>query len=286
MFEKIKEHFSNGVTITGKNTEDLVDVKFELISESKLAAGLSEYKMNILKRFEDKIKEIYLRSENGTKEETTITPMKIEDGKVVVDKGTILHRCTPNLETLKNISVGGVLATEWFGSLESESEGRLCAFVVEYKEFDSPTMQKITKREWTADKYKCFLYFDQTNPIMQELLSIDFFEYFHIKQTNPEKLPELYSPSIIELFDTIIVPLSPAGKYMHEKDTDIYSSWRAIPGGIPPALVNGLSISTESPELMENIAQLRQMYPNAVIFDQDKNVICLPLTSDPEYEIK
>ena len=128
IFDKLKHHFLTGATITGANMQTINNAHFNLLSDAKHNVEYYPQEIELLKRFESKMADLYERAENGSLKEVTISPLEIQNNQVVLRDGQICHRCTASVETLFNISVAGVLASEWFGQPESESEGFLCAF--------------------------------------------------------------------------------------------------------------------------------------------------------------
>ena len=67
-------------------------------------------------------------------EDTSLLIMEIDDnGNVVIPLNALNHRCSNSIESLKNISKYGLLASEWFGELESEREGCFCTFLSRMK---------------------------------------------------------------------------------------------------------------------------------------------------------
>jgi hypothetical protein len=88
-----------------------------------------------------------------------------------------------------------------------------------------------------------------------------------------------YDDIILDLFDEIVEPLSPAGKDFHDKENAPYYYWRAIPGGIPSSLVNGIQINEKYKDTIssKDIERIQKMFPKAVIFDESKRVIAGPL---------
>lgn len=120
------------------------------------------------------------------------------------------------------------------------------------------------------------LYFDSKNPIAKEIASVDYFQYEEEKNHSPEIIEKKYSKETRELFDTLIEPFSGNGKDAH--DLPPHKQWMAIPGGLPPQLINGVCINNEVEFLMNNIDNIREMFPNATIFDQENTVIATPLT--------
>ena len=86
------------------------------------------------------------------------------------------------------------------------------------------------------------LFFDETDPIMQYLLHLDYFEYEHIKEMDNDKIKDLYALDEIKLFDELIELFSPYGIGMIKKYDYKTNYWSAIPGGIPLFLINGICI--------------------------------------------
>ena len=271
--------------IVGANMGVIDNAKFNMLTDLKHEVEYSDEELKLLEAFEQKIIELYDRaSGKGLKEETTIHPMQVENGKVKMYDGQICHRCTPSLETLENISVGGVLASEWFGKRESEKEGFLCAFATKTITTGQSSRDMFDQRWRTPNKGQCFIFLDEKNPLMQELEKNDFFEYQHQKAiSTEEELNEKYSPGIRKLYDQIIGPLSPSSKHFHDNPTKLTYGWLAIPGGIPPQLINGLQLSTDceimqgtKEEIQQRIEYLQTLYPNATIFDQNQIVLSSP----------
>jgi hypothetical protein len=168
--------------------------------------------------------------------------------------------------------------------VEKEREGIFCSFLntVRPKEVnDVYDKILITKNECGyLGKYdECALFFNQDNPMIQMLTRLDFFEYAHIKQTEPESLSKRYSKEEIEILDFIYARSS--GKHFHDGRDRILGRdlWVAIPGGIPPMLVSGVCINMTNKmlkELQDNISTISTCFPNAVIFDENQNVLSYP----------
>lgn len=208
----------------------------------------------------------------SSKSLSKIEQLKIKDGKVVVPENTAYHNLMhPTVEMIKSISKYGILCSENFGALENVGEGRFCAFV-------SKTISEPTKAQYQRIRQSGInFYLDTTNPIMQKLMSLDYFEYEKKKQ-NGGTLEEY--PDVIKTFlDTIIEPLSKGGKdfHMDEYKPLFEYLWSAIPFGLPPELINGIEIK---PYAIDKLGcspdDLSKMFPNAVIFDKDKNVLKQP----------
>lgn len=216
--------------------------------------------------------------------DSDVASMSIDaDNQVVIKPYTVNHRCSSDLNNLKLISEYGVLASEWFGLLDSEREGCFCTFVSRMK-----NNNYAFKGELAEDNYSrlnvgsgVVLFFDDTNPIMQYLLHLDYFEFEHIKETSPQILNQIYTKEEIDLLENLIEPLSPAGKGMRYQYDFKTNYWSAIPGGIPPFLINGICIKKTNYS-DEELDELSRLYHNAVIFNNEKKVVRYPYKLDNE----
>lgn len=256
---------------------------------------LSEYPFFDDKRRQDDVKrleQLYLKFREESKK-IDIKPFPQRDGKVEILPGMINHRCSSSLESLQGIAQYGILASEWFGKRESEREGTFCAFVDRIHQEnipDDPINQQAAKNSNFRDLKQKFgsprvvLFFDSANPVFEQLLHLDYFEYEKVKQLSPEKIPEIYSKEEIELFDQIIEPFSPAGTNFHVNGNIPYCDWSAIPGGIPSELVNGICTKSENydKEYIETVANL---FPNATIFNGDLEILHTPKRKDNKEEL-
>lgn len=75
-----------------------------------------------------KIEQLYLKFlEESRNTDVKLFPQK--DGQVNLMPGMLVHKCSINMDSLKGIAKYGILASEWFGYLESEAEGRFCSFI-------------------------------------------------------------------------------------------------------------------------------------------------------------
>ncbi len=198
-----------------------------------------------------------------------IAPFAIEDGKVNVPNGTPVHSTL--LSQLPGISRGGLLASEWFGEIESEQEGRFCCFLARTSGSGS--------RQRPISTSHAKLFFDMDSPLAKLLFGMDFFTYEELKRNNPERIKEIFLPEIIELFEAVVEPLSPGGVDMHTGTDSRTDAWLAIPGGIPPQLVKGIMLSSKEEKLEELINECSELFPNAVIFDENYTVLRKPILS-------
>lgn len=280
--DQLKEYYKKGVTIKRRNDEDLEDVEFNMISEGKIDRWVFEpEELEQVKVLEEKTKRAYEAAET-----TKVTPMETKDGKVVLKLGAPFHRAIQDKQAIKNIAAGGILASEWFGAPESAGEGAFCAFlntVVTQEHLDKTIAftgyRKQNIRAQHADTRQCVFYFDDTNPIMQTLMQMDYFEYEHVKNNTPEDLPKLYPQEVIDLFDKLIEPNSGGGKTFHDNPEYKFYDWLAIPGGIPPQLINGLCVHSSREDILEDLSQIQKAFPNATIFDENDNVLSYALNS-------
>lgn len=223
-----------------------------------------------------KIEEMYLKYREEAKG-TEIRPFPKCDNKVVLNPGMINHKCSNSLEALRAISQYGILASEWFGQIESEREGVFCSFVDRiHSEDSSDNRARILNLQRLKSKSNdIVLFFDTTNPVMEQLLHLDYFEYEKVKLQTPEKIDEMYTKDELELFEQIIEPFSPGGKKYHVNSWLPYCDWSAIPGGIPSALVNGICVKNESYD-KEYIEEIAKLFPNTTIFNGDLEILHEP----------
>ena len=261
-------------TIEGRNLGSVEKVSFDLLTKR---FGSNEETIRALEYLQNQYFSFY---EELSSSNSIITPIVTEDGLVKIEPGTPFHRCIPKLSTLKNISIGGLLASEWFGIPESELEGAFCSFInTIIGENDKTILNSYVQNKLASTSMygDCVLYFDSNNPVMQKLLQMDFFKYAKSKNDNPNEYKNEYSPELVDLFEKVIYPLSPAGIDMHEIEGGRTYYWRAIPGGIPPQLINGICInSKQHKDLLENISIISSLFPNATIFDETKKVLVYP----------
>ena len=92
---------------------------------------------------------------------------------------------------------------------------------------------------------------------------------------HPEKLKEIYPEQLITLYEVVC-----GAEYMefssefHNETDYVRKTWLAIPFGIPPQLINGICInSQEEPEFIEHLDEISEMFPNATIFNEKREVI-------------
>ncbi len=251
--------------------------EFKDLSKHDLVDGdYLKDKVNVLERL---YYNLYEKAKDSDVESMSID----EDNQVVIKPYMVNHRCSSDMNSLRLISQYGVLASEWFGLLESEREGCFCTFVSRMKDDGYQY-----KGDFAEDNYSrlnigrgVLLFFDETNPIMQYLLHLDYFEFEHIKKTSPQILNQIYTKEEIDLLENLIEPLSPGGRNMRSKHTSKCNYWSAIPGGIPPFLINGICIKRNKYS-DEELDELSRLYPNAVIFNSRKEVIRYPYKLEEE----
>lgn len=222
-----------------------------------------------------KLEKMYMDSVEESKEtEVQLFPQK--NGKVEIVPGMLNHRCSNSLDSLKAISQYGILASEWFGIVESEREAVFCSFVDRIHSEENPNnrAQILNAKRLRSLGNELLLFLDNNHPVMKKLLHLDFFEYKKVKKLTPEKLTEMYTEEEIELFDQIIEPFSGDLNY-HIDEMLPYHDWSAIPGGIPAALVNGICTKRVTYD-KEYIDELIKLFPSATIFNGDLEIIYTP----------
>ena len=251
--------------INGINLEKM-QVQFKLLSEWPYYDD--KKKKAIITRLEQFYLELVEKSKG-----TSVKPFPQENGKVKIVPGMPNHSCSNLLGTLRGISQYGIIASEWFGIPESEKECRFCASIAKIHSEDSDKNAIIRNyNRLNNNTSRILLFLDESNPIMQKLLHLDYFEYERIKQQNPEELIKIYNRDEIELFDQIIEPLSPQGKSFHLRYQLPFYDWSAIPGGIPSTLVNGICIKSNNYE-KEYVEEIARLFPNATIFNRNLEII-------------
>lgn len=225
------------------------------------------------------IEEMYEKFKNESSK-IPVKPMKLKDGLVEIKAGMLNHQCSNKIELLESIAKKGILASEWFGMQESELEGAFCAFLskMNTEEQDKyPFMFSQHRNNGRLNGYgsSILLFFDETNPAVKNLVHMDYFEYEKKKAENPEALKNEYTSEEIEIFDNLIEPYSPAGKEFHIDNKPPYCNWLAIPGGIPSSLINGICTGRKEYD-EEYISKLSELFPNATIFNDSREVLHMP----------
>lgn len=275
LFKKIRDALKK-VIINGRNLGVGENVEFDLLTEH--FKGVNE--IEILKKIEELYSKVYTLSFN----EENAMSLPIVDDKVDIPEGTYFHVTKPLLSQMKNIGLAGLVASEWFGIIESEREGIFCTFLntVRSKKNDHPNAKILIMKNECAYLGKwgeCSIFFNKDNPLVQMLIRLDFFEYAHIKKTNPEIISQMFSKDEVDILEFIYKNSN--GKSFHDIPNHLLGRdlWHAIPGGIPPMLVSGVCINMTNPklkELQENIQMINECFPNAVIFDENQNVLAYP----------
>lgn len=225
------------------------------------------------------IEKMYMKFKEDAKK-TPIKPMNLKDGLVEIKGGMLNHQCTNNIELLESIAKEGILASEWFGIMESEMEGTFCAFLsrMNTEEQDKyPLMFSQHRNSGRLNGYNSsiLLFFDESNPTIKDLIHMDYFEYEKKKTKSPETLKDEYTSEEIAIFDNLIEPYSPAGKDFHLNDNPPFCNWSAIPGGIPSSLVNGICTGRKEYD-QEYINTLSKLFPNATIFNDSREILHMP----------
>lgn len=225
--------------------------------------------MEIIKR----LGELYLSINNKSKLEV-VNPMDVDNnGNAIIPLHALYHRCSNSWEGLSGISKYGLLASEWFGQIESEQEGCFCAFVSRMKGSDYPYHGDLAEDDNSILNIgnNVILFFDEENSLMKYLLHLDYFEFEHKKQID-RNYASLYTLEELEILEKLIEPISPSGRNMRRPYINKTNYWSAIPGGIPSLLVNGIRVKNNNYS-DDELNEISAMFPNAIIFDSSKKVL-------------
>ena len=177
------------------------EVEYKLLSEYSF---FSDERQLVVKKLE----QLYLKLQEES-EKIDIKPFPQKNGKAEILQGMINHSCSSSLAVLSTVSQYGILASEWFGQIESEREGVFCCFVDRIHLEDNSDEKRnnsariLNLRRLKSASNNIVLFFDASNPIMEQLLHLDYFEYEKVKQQRPEKITEIYSKEEIQLFEQI-----------------------------------------------------------------------------------
>jgi len=289
LYNEIKEKLKN-VKLIGGNLGETDNHSFLLISEH-FDLGDEETKcLNYWEKFYFELFDLLLLPEYK------VNFLPTGDDKVNISTGQPFHCMAVNLQSLRNISISGLVASEWFGILESENEAYLCTFLdtlhenVPERVFGkSPTGEEINYMRKYSESVKNFrsafgsnsitLFFDMNNPIMKMLMNFDFFEYLKIRNENKDKLKEIYPSKLIDLYENVVGAENfRFSSKFHNDNAYRTKSWLAIPLGIPPMLINGICINSKfMPQFESSIEEISTLFPNATIFNENKEVITYPL---------
>ena len=113
----------NNITISGANLGSVNNVSFQLISKH---FNFPPEEKKIIQFWEKIYLRWYERLENN---EFPTSLISTEEGKVVINPGHPFHRAIASMSTLQGISIAGLVASEWYGILESEREALFCTFL-------------------------------------------------------------------------------------------------------------------------------------------------------------
>ena len=209
-----------------------------------------------------------------------VNKMEVKEDSVVIKPGMLNHICSSNIEVLESISKFGILASEWFGKIESEYEGIFCAFADKtYNDEDfNGKGRRFNKRATNPNEDRVILFFDTENQIAEKILHFDFFKYLRDKQSRPEMLNQLYTKEELAVFQEIIEPYSTGAEFVIRNSSGDKGNWVAIPGGIPSQLINGICINERNSK--EYIEKISDIFPNATIFDNTRKVLREPIIKE------
>lgn len=275
--KRVKDKLTNSLkcfNLEGRNLNAIENVNFQPLV-NMLLPGSSLEEVESLTSLQEFFYGMYDKLENNP-----ATPMAIVDGKVTIPEHAVFHRIAKdaNIENVKALSIGGIIASEWFDVLESEQEGRFCSFFTCIP--NEEDLLKAKSQTW-ADRRKSYvkldkesglaMFIDINNGNVKELLKNDYFGYEYNKN-HGINVNEMYPDWVVKLMDIIIEPLSPAGKNMHEDNNLSFCDWLAIPGGVPPQAINGICVNSKN-KLKEHIEEISKMFPYATIFNEEQEAL-------------
>ena len=285
------------ITVIGNNLGDVENVSFDFISRH---FHFDERQKAIVENWERAYINMYDTLASGR---YPTEKMSTEDGKVVIEQGSPFHRMPARLDSLRYISLGGLVASEWYGISESQGEAPYCTFLDRLQEElprypDNYDQLSFDERNSYLQKYgisvrnhrsafadnprEITFYFDDKNPCMKKLMSFDYFEYLKIRKESPEKIGEMYPKELVEFYELVIGASDKKfSARFHDDNQYETKSWMAIPLGIPPMLVNGICINSKASEdILEHLDEIVEMFPNATIFNENKEVMRYQLSLD------
>ena len=290
MYDQIKQKMAN-VKIVGKNLGVVDNCSFGLISEHFDLSDEGKVSLNFWENFYFNLFNLLQLPENK------VNFLDIEEDHVNIYPGQPFHSMVADPQALRNISICGLVASEWFGQLESEGEAYCCTFLNTFPEKiekktlgSSPTREDLDYYFMYSEAQKNYnialgntrnltLFFDMNNPIMKMLMNYDFFEYLKIRKQDYNKLQEIYPQELIDFYENVCSAQSlEFSSRFHDDNAYRTKSWLAIPLGIPPMLINGICINSKIMSNFENcLEELSTLFPNATIFNEKMEIITYPL---------
>lgn len=263
-----KLELQGAISLNGKNIGRTENSKASRLSDQVSESTPEEFKTAVY-QLENRYCSLYEKAESSE-----VHPLPVDDdGNVIINPGQLYHNVASSvpIDFFGSVSSLGLLATEWFGILESEGEARFCTFLAETLEDDesleTPPALRYTNQK--AKRNNIQLYFDMDNLILREIVRYDYFGW-KVKKANGEEGIKEYPEELQNIYEHLILPLSPSmpPKYLMNPSLPFYY-WKALPGGIPPQLINGISINVGNPRFDELIATVSKLFPKATIFTSE-----------------
>lgn len=256
------------ISLNGKNLGRTENCRASRLSNLASESTPEEIK-NAVYQLEDRYCSLYEKAKSSE-----IHPLPVDDdGNVIINPGQLYHNIASDTSTefFDSVSSLGLLATEWFGVLESEGEARFCTFLAETLEDDespeTPPALRYTNRKSKRNNIQ--LYFDMDNPVFQEIVKYDYFGW-KVKNANGEESVKEYPEELQNIYKNLILPLSPSMLPKNLMNPNLpFHYWKALPGGIPPQLINGISINVGNPRFDELVETVSKLFPKATIFTSE-----------------
>ena len=271
----LKTHIGEHYKVTCANGEALEDATFDMITEH------FDYGENEV--YAKQIEDLYFSAYERSKD-IVVSPMEIENEKVLIEPGMVFHRASLggiDIDGLRGIAELGIIASEWFGQHEIEREGICCAFFNTIRDESSgdPYDKGQNLKNLSLLSKGVNLFVDRENPVMRDLLRLDYFQYLRDESDGTPL-------EIKKIFNRFIIPNSPGmnkEKLLGTKPlTNEFKSWKAILGGVPPQLINGIEVNvlnhdgSKDEDVLSKIDDLKRMFPQSTIFDTNRNVLRKP----------
>ena len=188
------------------------------------------------------------------------SPINVSSNKANLDERVLLLHNIPgvkNADELNSRKELGLIASEWFGKLESRQEDRFCCSFVK-------SLGVQPKDNTDQDKQLTFIV-DTEVQELRKLLHLDLFQYSRKKRAGDLSSYTEEEQKNIEA----LLEWSPTAGYVAEKNP----TWSAIPGGIPSKYIIGIIAQGYNPETdAELLKQIGDKF-NVPVMDPSLNIL-------------
>ena len=189
-----------------------------------------------------------------------------QDGKVILEKDTLMHGANFDISILENIKNVGLVAPVFRTNVGDTSYGKsICAY-------------KVAKEQRLADYYEDYdtrMVRKKTKGMTPNVMEIDGVKYY--KGEEARFLPTDTRTSRIAF---IINPTAAARKMVGEKlykgEPGEYENGYEIPLGIPESFISGIMVTDKMVEDSEKMETLKKIFPDKYIAGTDGNIVWKP----------